>query len=229
VEKPQVLDRHGQTREWEWLVAGLGGLSVERAETPAGVTRVYRLVSLQEVEGPAALLVHVLGEDGQPLEGVRVARSWADAPPLPAWPSPVSRWRERGVHGPTDGNGNVAFGLGVADYYALPDGGPAAVWVADQAGPSDLLTGLGMLHGTNHRHVDLCWQLQPVTEPPVSSVPAAASSASTSPSEGPKAAATPAAPAPPPAPPLTEDQWNTLLERLERIIAMLEDRTQSNP
>jgi len=213
VDKPRVLDQQGQELEWDWLVANLGAVTVERAEPVKDTKQIYRLLRVQAVEGPAALVVHVAGEDGNPREGVTVVRHWADAPVLPAWPAPASRWHDRGVYGRTDVRGNLGFGLGTADQYSLPNGGPSAVWLADPAGPSDLIAGLGMVQGTDHRHLDLFWLLEAAPE----RVPVPPASPPAAPNEAP--------PAPlPPSPPLAEDQWALLIKRLDAIIDVLEQR-----
>ena len=67
--------------------------------------------------------------------------------------------------------------MGKEDYYAVSGEGPAAVWVADPAGASDLISGLGMIEFTNHRHLDIVFRREAVVsqvEPaPVSGGPVA--------------------------------------------------------
>jgi hypothetical protein len=162
VERPKVYDRQGQQQDWEWLVANFGAVSVERADTLEGTSQVYRIVKLQDSEGPAAQVVTVRAQDGNPIEGINIVRHWPDAPELPSWPAPASLWHDRGVYGTTNMNGEIGFGMGRGDYYFAPSGGASAIWVADQAGPSDLISGLGMLGATNHRHLDVHYQLEDV-------------------------------------------------------------------
>ena len=163
---PKVYDQQGQEQDWAWLVANFGAISLERATVPAGVAQVYRIVKLQDFEGPATELVNVVNQTGKPIDGLTVVRYWPDAPTLPDWPPPTSKWRDRGVYGPTNANGDIGFGMGHGDYYFPPKGGASAVWVASQNGPSDFVGGLGMLGGTNHRHLDVYYQLTDVAEPP---------------------------------------------------------------
>jgi hypothetical protein len=148
--------------------------------------------------------VHVTDQEARPLETAQVVRHWPDAPPLPAWPPPTSRWRDRGVYGQTNPSGDIGFGMGHGDYYFPPEGGASAVWVAEAEGPSDLVSGLGMLGGTSHRHLDVYFALQDVdaqTPPPLP----------------------PPSPAPAqPLPPAPEDNWGMLFQKLDQIIELLE-------
>jgi hypothetical protein len=210
MDSPKIYDLQGREQDWDWLVAAFGAVKLERAEVPEGAGRVFRVVRLQAVEGPAIKIVHVLDQDGNPLEDVRVVRTWPDAPPLPGWSPPASRWRECGVHGATNANGEIGFGMGHGDTYTLPDLGASAVWVAEEAGPSDLIEGLGMLGGARHRHLDMYFQLQVVGEEPLPSPPA----------PSPPAPTPPPSPAPP-EPPVAED-WVKISEKLDRILELLE-------
>ena len=165
MDTPKILDRQGHEQDWNWLVANYGAINLQRAEISEGERLAFRITKLQESEGPAVQVVRVTVDGGEPLEGVSVVRHWPDAPDLPVWPPPSSRWRDRGVHGKTNVEGDIGFGMGRGDYYFAPSGGASAVWVADAAGPSDFLSGLGMLGGTNHRHLDVTFQLEGAAEP----------------------------------------------------------------
>jgi hypothetical protein len=248
IEKIRILDKQGQQRDWGWLRVNFGDIGVKRAEPVAGETSVYRVVKLQESEGPAVQVVNIAGEDGSSREGVVVVRHWPDAPELPAWPSPISRWRAKGVFGKTNNNGDIGFGMGHGDYYFATASGASSVWVADDAGQSDLITGLGMLGGTNHRHLDVYYQLlpveqaspdlppgqpeePPVDQPPVEEPPDQPIDPPDTPIEDP--------PGEPPEVPrdgplgtpsikpgqASAAQWTVLIEKLDQIIALLEDRT----
>lgn len=211
MEAPKVYDQQGQERNWQWLVANFGPVSLERAEAPAGPGKVFRVVKLQDREGPAVLIVHISDEQGNPHEGARVVRYWPDAPSLPNWPQPTSRWRARGVFGKTNPKGEIGYGMGTGDYYWPPSGGASAVWVAEEDGASDCISGLGMLGGTNHRHLEVHFQLQTVEGEP-------------SPPEPP--APTPTEPTPPTHHP-TDDNWARLFEQLDRIEARLKDISET--
>lgn len=168
MDKPKILDQQGQERDWDWLIANFGTVSLERTEVPQGVNKAYRIVKLQVSEGPAVQIAIVADSAGTPLEGITVVRHWPGAPPLPGWSPPASAWQDKGVFGPTNVRGEIGFGMGRGDYYFPPNLGASAVWVADPAGPSDFISGLGMLGGTNHRHLDVYFQLEQSQESPPS-------------------------------------------------------------
>jgi hypothetical protein len=207
VEKPQVFDQEGQEQDWDWLVANFGAVSLERAEPAEGGAGVFRIVKLQDTEGPAVQIVTVADQDGSPMGGIRVVRYWPDAPRLPDWPAPTSQWRDRGVYGETNLEGDIGYGMGQGDYYFPPGGGASAVWVADESGPSDFIGGLGMLGATTHRHLDVYYHLQGVDGPP----------------DGPPEEPPDEPQEEPPEEP-ADGQWQKLFEKLDRIIALLEDR-----
>lgn len=139
-----ILDLSGVQRDWNWLRDTFGNVNIYRA----GAGTAYRVCVLKAIEGPATLVVKVT-DDGQPLEGLTVIRYWPGAPYL--LPDLVG-WFDRGVYGQTNANGEIGFGMGTGDYYQPPGGGASAIWVHGL--PSDLVTGLGMLWGTNHIHLD---------------------------------------------------------------------------
>jgi hypothetical protein len=227
VDTPKVFDGQGQERDWDWLIANFGAVSLERAEEAEDQSHVYRIVKLHDTDGPAAMVVNVVDHDNKPLEGVQVVRYWPNAPKLPDWPRPTSLWHEEGVFGPTNENGDIGFGMGGGENYTVPNGGPCAVWVADEAGPSDLLSGLGMLDKTVHRHLDVTFRLEAVVEPtaqPTDREPAV---------DGQPIVPVPELGPPPPPPPpsrpsssLSDEQWNHLFERLDLVIDMLEARSK---
>lgn len=246
MEKPTVLDGQGQERDWEWLIGSFGAVNLERAETTADQPHAYRVVSLRDTDGPAAMVVRVVDQDDNPLEGVHVVRYWSGAPKLPHWPSPTSNWHDEGVHGPTNKNGHIGFGMGGGEYYSVPNGGPCAVWVADEAGPSDLISGLGMLDKSKHRHLNITFRLEslaeqaapppmPLTqspEPPVQPAEAPVLPTDALPSEDEPSTPTPPQPGPPPPPPspsalsLREERWSQLFEKLDLVIDLLEARVE---
>lgn len=215
-----VRDERGELQSWDWLVAQLGPLRVERAVPARPGQLVFRLEQVRVVEGPAILAVHVSDTQGLPLEGALVVRTWAGAPGLPAWPAVAHRWRDRGVYGATGQAGAVGFGLSPDDIYRLPDTGPSAVWVADPAGPSDWVEGLGLVASEKRLHLDLFFRVAQELAPVLSD-------AGTALSDSPAALEPPAPPPPPPAPlPLAADQWALLVERLDRVIQSLEEQSE---
>ena len=214
-----VRDERGELQSWDWLVAQLGPLHVERAVPARPGQLVFRLEQVRVVEGPAILAVHVSDTQGLPLESVLVVRSWAGAPGLPSWPALALRWRDRGVYGATGRAGTVGFGLSPDDAYRLPGTGPSAIWVADQAGPSDCVDGLGLVASEKRLHPDLFFRVAQELVPVLSE-------AGTALSDSPVALELPAPPPPPPAPlPLAADQWALLVDRLDRVIQSLEEQS----
>jgi hypothetical protein len=245
VDKPRVFDGQGQERDWEWLIGSFGAVNLERAETTADPPHAYRVASLHDTDGPAAMVVRVIDQDDNPLEGIHVVRYWSGAPKLPEWPSPVSLWQDEGVHGPTNENGDIGFGIGGGEYYSVPNGGPCAVWVADEAGPSDLISGLGMLDKSRHRHLNVTFRLEAFTEPaapppppaqsldpPVQPTDAPVQPTDALPSTEEPVALPPPQPGPPPPPPspsgspVREERWTQLFEKLDLVIDMLEARVE---
>jgi hypothetical protein len=216
MDLPEVYDLQGDKRDWAWLIAAFGAVKLERAEVPEGASRVFRVVRLQVVEGTAIESVHVLDQDGNPLEGARVVRAWPDAPPLPGWSQLASHWRECGVYGVTNASGKIGFGMGHGDAYTPPDEGASAVWVAEEIGPSDLIGGLGMLDGKRRRHLDVCFQLRDVGEEPPPPPPPPSPPAPTPPPT--------LSPAPPPS--LGGEDWVTISEKLDRILDLLERQSR---
>jgi hypothetical protein len=212
VDLAEIYDLHGSEQDWDWLGAAFGEVKLERAKAPGGVGQVFRLVRLQVVEATAIQRVWVLDQEGNPLEGVRVVRAWPDGPSLPGWAPPASRWHECGVYGVTNSRGEIGFGMGHGDTYALPGTGPSAVWVAEAAGPSDVIDGLGMLAGERSSHLDVTFQLQSVGGEPPSPPPPLTPPAPSSPPNQP----------PEPGPQSGEEDWAKISAKLDRILELLE-------
>lgn len=245
-DHPKIVDLEGFERDWSWLEAKFGTVELELAEVPAGQKKVFRLVKLEVVEGPAVQIVNVVDQDGLPLQGVRVVRSWPGAPELTDGTTEAPKGLDSGAAGPTDAQGNLGFGLGAVDTYEPPSAGPGVIWVADEAGPSDVLSGLGMLDETQHQHLNLTFQLvdldvavpgelpdrrlfewvpgstPPAAPKPLSTVAPMGRTVSPRP-----ASAAPAGPStsPPSAPPSPiEDAWTVILQKLDLIAELLEKR-----
>jgi hypothetical protein len=145
-------------------VASEYGSSVLRDDDLGATSVVYRLVAFVERVGPSNLDVLVVDELGQPLFDVPVAFYYASAPE----PSRPDEWFPVKVSALTGANGIAGFALASSAYLPCCGcGGPHGVWVSepgDIAGttvPSDLAADLGMLGGTNHRHLDLIFQRVP--------------------------------------------------------------------
>lgn len=211
MDAPAIIDQEGQEQDWAWLNDSFGQVAIERSDAGEGLSHVYRIMCLRDTLGPAAQVAKVVDEAGDPLEGIRVVRHWPDAPELTDL-APANMWRERGVHGPTNVNGELGFGMGKYDYYAASSTGPAAIWVADPAGSSDLISGLGMLEFTNHRHLDIVFQREAIVSQAAAPSPVSA---------GP---APPSSPTPP-----VDQQWDQIFDRLDQIIEVLEERVDDEP
>ena len=179
----QIFDKFMQLQDQKWLEENFG--PVEHLEAPPGPG--YRLAALVEVddlpplartsvkflppfegriiEASSTIIVQVQGQGGGPVQGVRVARRWPDET-LPNLPPELAAWGwTKGVYGDTNPNGDIGFGMGLGDYYFPPDKGASAVWVEG----GDGVNGLGMIGGTNHRHLNLIYQWmdeQPPNPPP---------------------------------------------------------------
>jgi hypothetical protein len=144
-----IYDLDGMERDWDWLTATFGAVTLARGTGAASVT------VLRAIEGPVRLAIHVQNPIGDPVENVPVVFYWPDAPQL--LPGQQACGLDRGDVHYTDGNGYVDFILGEGAYYFPPDGGPHTVWIAAEG--TDCLGGLGMLGGTNHIHLDSVWTL----------------------------------------------------------------------
>ena len=145
----QITDRNGITHDAAWLAATYGARVV-----PGPSGRAFRLVRVAETEGPATVMAHVQ-EAGAALAGHGVALSWPDAPEDLTTPEArlfVTRYRPRAAVQWTNASGDTGFGLGGGSYIKdLAVGGPHACWVLHNIYASDVLDGIGMLGGTNHR------------------------------------------------------------------------------
>lgn len=183
----KVFDAQGQEREREWLWAEFGG---EIGVWDESLRWRYGVQALRDSgpDAPAALVVTVRDAAGKGLAGVRVGFYWPDAPLLSSG--------LRAVVGKTDGNGAVGFGLGRGAYYFPESGrGPHEVFLLDEADMSfsEVVSGLGMLGGTNHRHVNVDFVRRDAQQDPD--------------------------PEPDPEP---VDRWEMVIARLDRIVALLE-------
>jgi hypothetical protein len=198
----KIYDQNGAQKDAAWLKATYGNVQVTEATVPTGAA-VFRVAELREKVGPATLIAQCRLPDGSPIKNVPIVRYWPGAPTLPTWEPPPERWRDRGVSGRTNNEGNVGFGMGNGDYYR-PDSqeGASAIWCGKPSTHSDLVSGLGMLVATNHAHIDTIFEL----------------------AEGPPG------PEPGPEPPEPGDDsvvlsFAPITRRLDRIIDLLEDGT----
>lgn len=160
MEEPRVLDTYGNEKDMV-LVRQTCGSDFARAptDTLAGATHVYRLIELSEKEGWSNIDTFVRGEDSQPQACVTVAFYWPDASTL----SRSGEWKRRKYYHRTDTRGVVGFGLGHGgDIRRAVVAGSHAIWVSEPTMPSDLGDKVGMLAGTNRRHLESVFQLHPL-------------------------------------------------------------------
>ena len=176
--EPRVIDMSGNEQPFSWAAAKYGAVYTP-AEPFEG--RVFRLIELREQEGPALQMTHVQDQAGKPIQGAEVCRWWPSVPDnLPEEAmgekhKPVSYWYDKAVHGPTNVNGDQAFGVGGGDV-VVTEGSNAivknAIWVASWDGPSDLFQSKGVwLSGTKNRHLACIFEFQAGAKPPVEPPP----------------------------------------------------------
>ena len=133
---------HDNPQDMDW-VAEVYGSWIEKA-APGADGSVFRIVELREIEGPVTIKVSVKDRSGNPLPGVTVRCS-----------SPV----EEEVKS-TEEDGTVSL-CAMGDYIKpRGSGGARSMEVLGEA-PSDIARALGMLGATNHRHLDVVFQLMP--------------------------------------------------------------------
>jgi hypothetical protein len=140
-----------------WVASEHGSTLTRTTDTSA---TFYRLVAFVEREGPSNIDVLVVGPDASPLTGIPVAFYYSTAPET----SRSDEWYPVKVTGTTGTDGIAGFAIGTGAYYGCGEGGPHAIWVSepgpagDTTVPSDLADHLGMIAGTNHRHLELIFQ-----------------------------------------------------------------------
>jgi hypothetical protein len=144
-----IYDRTGTKRDLVWLQATYGNVQF----LDAGAAPKFKLLRVDETEGPAVIKVRVINEQGKPHAGQPVANAWPD-PSLPDLRNKglKSVWREHAMYQNTDSDGFTGFGIGTGSYIKdLAVGGPHTIWVLSPSLPSDGISGIGMLGGTEHR------------------------------------------------------------------------------
>ena len=162
---PQMYDMHGIERDMDWLRSKYGNVRF----LDAGSGRKFKLTRVDETTGSALIRVLALDQAGRPVQGQPVANRWPDSS-LPDLTGSGSKtlWHNRAHVQNSDSNGLTGFGLGSGSYIAdLGEGGPHTLWILSSAVPSDGLTGVGMLGGTNHDGpLSLTFQVSDEGSPP---------------------------------------------------------------
>lgn len=168
----KVYDWQGNERDMAYLKGKYGNFVFQSAASGSGP--VFKVTTLREkVNTAATLVVRVIEENGTPIDGLRVAWYWPDAPTDPnAGPKggvPTGINANRCVTGTTNAAGDVGFGMGHGAYYWPNQGqiGPHATWIHGANTRSDLINGLGMVAATNHDHFDVEFtRIEDGVEPP---------------------------------------------------------------
>lgn len=153
----QIIDEQGQPRTTKWLTSNFGPLSIQ---SPTNDSHRYTITELRATLGPAAITVKVLDAAGQPLPDIPTVWHWPDAPTLPD-----AGWRYNGVIGLTNEQGTIGHPMGGGAFYSPPTQGPHSLWIQGDTS-SQLIQGLGMIAGTNHRHLDITFQDRTGSPPP---------------------------------------------------------------
>jgi lysozyme len=137
----KVYDMNGTLRDWAWVQTTYGLVEILPADG-------YRVVQLNEIEGPMAFTCTLLSEAGAPVPGQQVAYIWPDGEQIEV----------------TNSNGVAEHSAGAGEGYAPPGPGPIS-WEV-RSGTSDMITGLGWLLGTNHRHLQVTMRMEGDEPPP---------------------------------------------------------------
>jgi len=135
----------GNLRDMGW-VAQTYGSWIERV-SPGADGSIFRVVELREIEGPVTIKVWVRDSAGTSLVGVAVRCFWGGEEEVKE----------------TEEDGSVSLcAMGIGSYIDPdnPGGGAYSMQMWGDV-PSDIARALGMLGKTNHRHLDVVFQLMP--------------------------------------------------------------------
>lgn len=144
----QVFDASGVQRDWAWLAS-----KYKCKLLTAPTTSAFRLVRVDETIGPAVFVVDVRNAANGPQAGQPVAFHWPgvedDDKAVDLRVGGVkSVWFDRALVQYTAAGGDTGFGFGGGS--VIHDTGPHTLWVLSPSLPSDALTGVGWLGGTDH-------------------------------------------------------------------------------
>lgn len=174
----RIYDKNGQEQTLTWLYHNFGPLEVlDPTDTPSYIVTELRvnddpdpgsnptpphlIARPRRILAPSSTFCLVLDEDGAPLPGIQTVFWYDTAPTLPG-----AGWHEQGDVGLTKDDGYASFAMGGGAYYdPSSTKGPHDLWIY---GPntSQMISGLGMIAGTNHRHLDVTFQRQDPNMPP---------------------------------------------------------------
>lgn len=143
---PRVLDVNGNEQSWNWLMTKYPGVRYVCSAQP----QRFKLETVRETIGPAAVVVRVYDKGGQPSANY-VGLYWPVSDPAKSTAGALDRWQSTvGAIQLTDANtGHTGFGLGTGSYIK-GDKGPHWAWVLSPSAGSDALADFGMLGGTDH-------------------------------------------------------------------------------
>lgn len=118
------------------------------------------------IEATSALMAVLWDSDGNPVGGIEVAFYWEDATYDPqAGPKygviEPQMFPDRCVHGPTEGDGDVGFGMGGGAWVEPGEMGPHGLWAYGDGTNSAVAFGFGMKFGTPHDHMNAVFQWRP--------------------------------------------------------------------
>lgn len=161
-----VFDRNGTRRDQAWLEA-----TYKVQVLDAGPGPKFKLVRVDETEGPAVFIVDVRNEQGNGMNQQPVANHWPgvehDGQRKDLRDGGLkSVWRDFAIIQRTSSNGDTGFGFGGGSVMH-ENGGPHTLWVLSPSLPSDALSRVGWDGGTNHRGpCRLTFQVVQGDEPP---------------------------------------------------------------
>lgn len=144
----EVYDANGTPRDWAWLQA-----KYKCALTAAPAGPAFRLVRIDETVGPAVFIVNVRDAANAPQVNQPVAQWWNGAEGDERSTSLVgvglqSVYHARAIVERTNSGGDIGFPYGAGG--VIHENGPYEFWVLSPSLPSDAVTGLGWLGGTDH-------------------------------------------------------------------------------
>jgi len=166
----RVLDAGGTVRDWQWVLDEFGPLDLRLADPVdiGGSLQVIRLVQVQEQFGPANCNVHLFDINGQPVIGAGAAWWYSTAAGFSSDVLTLAKslWETNGDIGLTNDTGVVGFAMSEDGKYYPDQGvaGPYGTWFLTAEHTSDGLFGVGMEAGTDHRHLNLWFQIVEVDQ-----------------------------------------------------------------
>lgn len=153
----KVYDKTGTERTLAWLKQHFGQVEAVAEDGVEFVcTELHEVDDLYDsamhICAPSSLQITVVDEDGNPVVGQKVVWWW---PGATEFPLPGAGHHECGHVGTTDPDGRVDFPMGKGAFYKpASEKGPHTVWLYGP-GKSGRVEGLGMVFGSNHRHLDV--------------------------------------------------------------------------